>query len=52
VQEIDGLSVEYPDWWFNIRGSNTEPLLRLTVEARSQELMEEKRDVLLKIIQS
>jgi phosphomannomutase len=52
TKEIDGLSVEYPDWWFNIRGSNTEPLLRLTVEARSQELMEEKRDTLLKIIKS
>jgi phosphomannomutase len=52
ASEIDGLSVEYPDWWFNIRGSNTEPLLRLTVEARSQELMEEKRDELLKIIQA
>jgi phosphomannomutase len=50
IQEIDGLSVEYPDWWFNLRGSNTEPLLRLTVEARRPELMEEKRDELLKAI--
>jgi phosphomannomutase len=52
IQEIDGLSVEYLDWWFNLRGSNTEPLLRLTVEARSEQIMEEKRDELLKTIQS
>jgi len=44
---IDGLSVEYSDWRFNVRPSNTEPLLRLNVEARSRELMEEKRDELL-----
>jgi phosphomannomutase len=44
---IDGLTVEYDDWWFNVRPSNTEPLLRLNVEARSAELLEEKtRDVL------
>lgn len=52
IQEIDGLSVEYPDWWFNLRGSNTEPLLRLTVEARSLELMEEKSEELLKAIRT
>jgi phosphomannomutase len=39
---IDGLTVEYPDYWFNVRGSNTEPLIRLTVEAKSEEIMEEK----------
>jgi phosphomannomutase len=43
----DGLLVEYPDWWFNLRPSNTEPLLRLNVEARSQEEMEKHRDRLL-----
>ena len=48
--ELDGISVEYPQWWFNIRASNTEPLLRLIVEADSQELMEAKRDELLAII--
>ena len=48
--ELDGISVEYPDWWFNIRASNTEPLLRLIVEADSKELMEAKRDELLAII--
>ena len=44
---IDGLTVEYDDWWFNCRPSNTEPLLRLNLEARSKELMESKRDEVL-----
>jgi phosphomannomutase len=44
---IDGLAVEYPDYWFVLRLSNTEPLIRLIVEARSRGLMEEKRDELL-----
>jgi phosphomannomutase len=48
--ELDGVSVEYDNWWFNIRSSNTEPLLRLIVEADSEELMIAKRDELLKII--
>lgn len=48
--ELDGISSEYKNWWFNVRSSNTEPLLRLIVEADSKELMEEKRDELLKII--
>ena len=48
--ELDGISVEYPQWWFNIRASNTEPLLRLIVEADTKELMEAKRDELLAII--
>lgn len=48
--ELDGISVEYSNWWFNVRSSNTEPLLRLIVEAKDKETMEEKRDELLKII--
>ena len=48
--ELDGISCEYPEWWFNVRASNTEPLLRLIVEADTAELMAEKRDELLKII--
>ena len=48
--ELDGISVEYPTWWFNVRASNTEPLLRLIVEADTPELMAEKRDELLAII--
>lgn len=50
--ELDGLTVEYPDWWFNVRASNTEPLLRLNVEANYLKLMEKKRDEVLKIIRS
>ena len=50
VDEIDGVSIEFDDWRFNLRGSNTEPVIRLNVEAKSQQLMEEKRDELLKII--
>ncbi|HYI45769.1 MAG TPA: phosphomannomutase/phosphoglucomutase [Actinomycetota bacterium] len=46
----DGLTVEFEDWWFNCRPSNTEPLLRLNLEARTERLMEEKRDEVLSII--
>ncbi len=42
--ELDGLTVEYEDWWFNVRPSNTEPLLRITIEANSQELLAEKTE--------
>jgi phosphomannomutase len=48
----DGLTVEYEDWWFNCRPSNTEPLLRLNLEARTEELMEEKRDEILALIRT
>ncbi len=48
--ELDGLKVEYPDWWFNVRPSNTEPLLRLNLEANTPELMEEKKAELLALI--
>jgi phosphomannomutase len=50
VIELDGLSVEYPDWWFNVRASNTEPLVRLNLEAKTQARMQEKRDEILTII--
>lgn len=51
VSKIDGLSIDFPDWRFNLRGSNTEPFIRLNVEARGdKKLMETKRDELLKII--
>ena len=49
---MDGVSVEYPDWHFNVRASNTEPLLRLNLEARSQELMERKRDEVVAAIRA
>lgn len=48
--ELDGISVEYDNWWFNVRTSNTEPLIRVNVEAKTLEMMEEKRDELLGII--
>jgi phosphomannomutase len=50
VSHLDGLSVEADGWHFNVRPSNTEPLLRLNLEARSQELMELKRDEVLSVI--
>jgi phosphomannomutase len=51
--ELDGLSVEYEDWHFNVRPSNTEPLLRLCLESlRSQEDMERRRDEVLGVIRS
>ena len=50
IEHIDGLSVEYSDWRFNMRKSNTEPLLRLNIEARSQKLMEERRDEVIAFI--
>ncbi|MDO8686774.1 MAG: phosphomannomutase/phosphoglucomutase [Candidatus Berkelbacteria bacterium] len=52
ISELDGLSVEYLDWRFILRPSNTEPLLRLNVEAKTKELMETKRDELLEIIRA
>jgi phosphomannomutase len=52
VSHLDGLSVENTDWHFNVRPSNTEPLLRLNLEARSKELMERKRDEVLEVIRS
>lgn len=49
---LDGLTVEYKDWWFNLRPSNTEPLLRLTLEAATSELLEEKKKELSSFITS
>ena len=48
--ELDGISTEYSDWWFNVRKSNTEPLVRLTLEAKNKELMKEKKEEILSII--
>ena len=52
VYTLDGISAEFHDWHFNVRASNTEPLLRLNLEATSQDLMEEKRDEVLAFIRS
>ncbi len=48
--ELDGLTVEYEDWWFNARPSNTEPLLRIMVEANTKELLEMKKKELSSIL--
>ena len=50
VDYTDGITLDFGDWWFNVRPSNTEPLLRLNVEANSRELMEQKRDEVLAFI--
>ncbi|MFT4009770.1 MAG: phosphomannomutase/phosphoglucomutase [Nocardioidaceae bacterium] len=50
IDHLDGLTVSGPDWWFNVRASNTEPLLRLNVEGDDRPTMEELRDAALAII--
>jgi phosphomannomutase len=52
VYELDGISIVYPDWHFNVRASNTEPLLRLNLEATTEEKMAEKRDEVLALIRT
>ena len=51
ISHLDGLTVEYGDWWFNLRPSNTEPLVRLNLEAKSRELMERGRQEVEAVIQ-
>lgn len=51
VYFLDGVSVLYQDWWFNVRKSNTEPLLRLNLEARTRELMEKAKEKVVAVIQ-
>jgi len=50
VDFLDGITVTYKDWWFNVRPSNTEPVLRLTIEADTQEILDKKIKELTKII--
>jgi len=50
ISKLDGVTVEFKDWWFNVRPSNTEPLLRLNLEASSKGLMEEKKEELVRVI--
>jgi phosphomannomutase len=52
ISHLDGVSVDFDDWHFNVRPSNTEPLLRLNLEALSEERMAEKRDEVLELIRS
>lgn len=50
IEELDGVTVRYPDWWANVRASNTEPLLRLNMEADTADLLAEKRRELEQLI--
>jgi phosphomannomutase len=52
ISHLDGISIDFDDWHFNVRPSNTEPLLRLNLEAFSRERMEEKRDEVLALIRA
>jgi phosphomannomutase len=50
IDHLDGITIQYPDWWLNVRPSNTEPLLRLNVEGDTEELMQRNRDEALALI--
>jgi phosphomannomutase len=50
ISRLDGVTVEFPDFWFNVRGSNTEPKIRLNLEAVNEKTMAEKKDEVLELI--
>lgn len=52
LNELDGVRIDFEDWWFNVRASNTEPKIRLNLEAKTKELMEKKRDEVLDLVRS
>ncbi len=52
IDHLDGVTIQYPDWWMNVRPSNTEPLLRLNVEGDTEDLMERHRDEALALIRA
>jgi len=52
LDEIDGITVEFEDWWFNVRPSNTEPLLRVTIECRNEANIKERVEEVLNVIKS
>lgn len=52
TDHLDGVTIDFGDWWFNVRPSNTEPLLRLNIEADTKEKLEKKKDELLKLIRT
>jgi phosphomannomutase len=52
ISHLDGVSVDFDDWHFNVRPSNTEPLLRLNLEALDEREMERRRDEVLDVIRS
>lgn len=51
ITNIDGVSIEYPDFWLNVRASNTEPILRLNLEAKNHKIMEKRRDEMIGFIE-
>ncbi|MBI2558298.1 phosphomannomutase/phosphoglucomutase [Candidatus Woesearchaeota archaeon] len=50
ISKLDGITIEFEGWWFNVRPSNTEPLLRLNLEAESEDLMNRKKEELLSVL--
>jgi phosphomannomutase len=50
IDYLDGVTIEYEDWWFNVRKSNTEPLLRLNLEGRTKTIMEQRKKQVIDII--
>ncbi len=50
TDRLDGLTIEYDSWWFNLRSSNTEPVIRLNIEADSQSLLDQKKDEVIGLI--
>jgi len=52
ISHIDGLRIDFDEWWFNVRPSNTEPLLRMNLEAKSKKIMENKKKEISSIISS
>lgn len=52
LTDLDGIRIDFPDWWFNLRVSNTEPLLRLVVEARTRDAMEARKEELVEKIRA
>jgi phosphomannomutase len=52
IDELDGLTVEFDDWWFNLRGSNTQPLLRLNVEADDRSTLDQHTSEVLQLIRN
>ncbi len=50
IMHLDGLTMDFGDWWFNLRKSNTEPLVRLNLEANTEQLRDQKRDYIERLI--
>jgi phosphomannomutase len=51
IDHLDGTTVEFPEWWFNLRASNTQPLLRLNVEADDPETLNQRTKEVMELIQ-